>query len=421
MRRVLAVLVGLVVLVATAPLLVNQARPTTGAGRTQPASSAAVPTSVPPTPTPTPTADPDASFTVVAAGDVLPHLNVLDSARTADGYDFAPLLAGLDPWVSGADLALCHFEVPVAPAGTKPSGYPLFGTVDALVAGLATQGWDGCSTASNHSVDRGAAGVEATIASFDAHGLGHAGTAVSQNQDTPQLYRLTRAGRTFTVAHLSVAYGTNGMPVPHPWNVDLMDAERVIAQATAARAAGADLVLVSVHAGTEYRTAPTDEQITFDQRLADSGQVDLVIGHHAHVPQPIAHLTGGPRGAGMWVAYGLGNAISNQDEACCAVETSSGELLVVQVTATGAFPAHDVAAGPATVTGVSYAPITVDRRAGHRVHVLADITDGTPTLSAAQVAQRLARVEAAAGTAAPVASAPPTPTGEAPQVVARTP
>ena len=413
-------LVGLVVLVATAALLVNQARPTTGAARTQPAASAAAPTSAAPTPTPTPTADPDASFTIVAAGDVLPHLNVLDSARTADGYDFAPLLAGLDPWVSGADLALCHFEVPVAPAGTKPSGYPLFGTVDALVGALATQGWDGCSTASNHSVDRGEAGVEATIASFDAHGLGHAGTAVSQDQDTPQLYRLTRAGRTFTVAHLSVAYGTNGMPVPHPWNVDLMDADRVIAEATAARAAGADLVLVSVHAGTEYRTAPTDDQIAFDQRLADSGQVDLVIGHHAHVPQPIAHLTGGPRGAGMWVAYGLGNAISNQDEACCAVETSSGELLVVQVTATGAIPAHDVAAGPATVTGVSYAPITVDRRAGHRVHLLADITDGTPTLSATQVAQRLARVEAAAGTAAPVATAPPTPTGDAPQVVVRT-
>ncbi|MCG2801060.1 MAG: CapA family protein [Cellulomonas sp.] len=418
----MATIVLLIVLTAAIGVLVHQIHPRTEASSgdgARPAATAGGATAPEPAPTPTPTADPDAAFTVVAAGDVLPHLNVLSSARTGDGYDFSPLLSGLDSWVSGADLALCHFEVPVAPDGTKPSGYPLFGTVDALVADLAEQGWDGCSTASNHSVDRGEAGVEATIASFEAHGLGHAGTAVAQDLDTPQLYTLSRAGRTFTVAHLSVAYGTNGMPVPHPWSVDLMDADRVIAQATAARAAGADLVLVSVHAGTEYRTAPTDEQVAFDQRLADSGQVDLVIGHHAHVPQPIVHLNGGPRGAGMWVAYGLGNAISNQDEACCAVETSSGELLVVQVTATGAFPAHDVAAGPATVTGVSYAPITVDRRAGHRVHLLTDIAGGTATLPPAQVAARLARVEEAAGTAAPVATVPPTPTGDKPTVMPR--
>ncbi|MCG2797555.1 MAG: CapA family protein [Cellulomonas sp.] len=418
--RVVAASVVLIVLSATIGVLVRQVRPQTEASSGDEGLPRATALSTAtPTPTPTPTADPDATFTVVAAGDVLPHLNVLTSARTADGYDFSPLLAGLDTWVAGADLALCHFEVPVAPAGTKPSGYPLFGTVDALVADQAEQGWDGCSTASNHSVDRGQAGVEATISSFDTYGLGHVGTAATQAQDTPQLYRLTRAGRTFTVAHLSVTYGTNGMPVPQPWTVDLMDADEVVAQATAARAAGADLVLVSVHAGTEYRTEPTQDQIDFDQRLADSGQVDLVIGHHAHVPQPIVQLAGGPRGAGMWVAYGLGNAISNQDEECCGAATSSGELLVVQITATGAFPAQDVAAGPATVTGVSYAPITVDRRSGHRMHLLTDIAGGTATLSATQVAERLARVEEAAGTAAPVATTAPTATGDLPVVVPR--
>ena len=120
------------------------------------ASPSATPT---PTPTPTPTADPDVEFSLVAAGDVLPHLPVLSSARSADGgYDFAPVLGPLDPWVQGADLALCHLEVPVTPPGTAPSGYPLFGTPPAIASSLRTQGWDGCSTASNHSVDRGFAG-----------------------------------------------------------------------------------------------------------------------------------------------------------------------------------------------------------------------------------------------------------------------
>ena len=58
---------------------------------------------------------------------------------------------------------------------------------------------------------------------------------------------------------------------------------------------------------------------------------DLVIGHHAHVPQPVVHLSGGPRGEGMWVAYGLGNYLSNQDGACCAQNTDSGLLLSAHV------------------------------------------------------------------------------------------
>lgn len=372
---------------------------------------------------PTPTADPDVDLTLVAAGDVLPHLPVLASARTADGYDLAPLLAGLDRWVQPADLALCHLEVPVAPAGTRPSGYPLFGSPAAVAQGLRGQGWDGCSTASNHSVDRGFAGVTATLDALDAAGLGHVGTARSAaEQAQPQLYRLERAGRVVTVAHLAATYGTNGMPVDadKPWSVDRIDVPALVATATAARDAGADVVVASVHCCVEYRTEPTADQVAIDQQLADSGVIDLVIGHHAHVPQPVERLTGGPGGAGMWVAYGLGNYLSNQDEACCAPGTSSGLLLTAHLRATGAAPAHGVVARPVRVTGVEWTPITVDRRGGHRLHALADVPQGTGTLSASQVADRAARVRAAAGAQAPERTTPVTSTGPAPVVVPRT-
>ena len=370
-------------------------------------------------PAPTPTAEPDAQFTIVAGGDVLPHMPVLESAHTSAGYDFTPLLAGLDPWVSGADLALCNMEIPVAPPGTAPSGYPVFGTVPDVVRDLKEQGWDGCSTATNHAVDRGQAGVDTTISTFDAQGLGHVGTASNQAGDTPQLYRLERAGRTFTIAQLSVTFGTNGMPVAHPWSVDLIDADTIIARATQARADGADMVLVSMHCCEEYVTAPTAQQVSVATALAASGEVDLVIGHHAHVPQPIELLPGGPDGQGMWVAYGLGNYVSNQDSACCVPETSSGELLVVQVTATGADPAAGTEAGPPTVTSVSYLPITVDRRGGHKVYALPEITGGVGQLSSSEVAARLARVASAAGPQVSIATAPPTPTGDPPVVVPR--
>ncbi|HEX5332434.1 MAG TPA: CapA family protein [Cellulomonas sp.] len=424
-NRVVALAVGLLLTVAAA--LAPLVAPSWGAGVVAAdgpsAATGVVPPASTPTPTPTPTPDPDAQFTIVAAGDVLPHLPVLSSARVAGGgYDFSPVLSGLDPWVQGADLALCHLEVPVAPPGTAPSGYPMFGTPAEIAAALRAQGWDGCSTASNHSVDRGFSGVTATLDALDAAGLGHVGTARSAiEQSQPQLYTLERAGQRITVAHLAAAYGTNGMPIDadKPWSVNVIDVPALVAQATSARAAGADLVVASVHCCVEYVTEPTPEQVTIDQELADSGVIDLVIGHHAHVPQPVAKLTGGPRGEGMWVAYGLGNYLSNQDGACCSVNTDSGLLLTAHIESAGAFAADGRAAGPARVTGVEWTPITVDRRSGHQVHALADITGGTGTLSPAAVAARTARVVAAAGSAAPERTTPPTPTGVAPVVVPR--
>lgn len=379
----------------------------------------APPTTEPPsTPDPTPTAT-DATFTILAAGDVLPHGPVDVSARTASGgYDFTPLLAGIDPWVQGADLAICHFEVPVAPKGTKPSGYPVFGSPPELVKDLGEQGWDGCSTASNHSVDRGFAGIEATNRTFDKYGLGHAGSFRTESDSTqPQLYRLERGGQTITAAHISAAYGTNGIPVPaaQPWSVDLIDTDAIIAQAKQARADGADLVIVSIHAGTEYVTEPTQQQKDVDRALARSGVVDLVIGHHAHVPQQIVRLKGGTDGTGMWAAYGLGNMLSNQDSVCCSPKTDSGLMMIATV--------EKPADGPAHVTGVQWEGVTVDRRAGHRVHAFSDALDdpaGVGTLSHAELERRYARVKEAVGTKAPEATKPPVATGEPPKVVKRT-
>ncbi|QAY71855.1 CapA family protein [Xylanimonas protaetiae] len=366
-------------------------------------------------PTPPPPPQP-AVFTIVAAGDVLLH-NAVTRSATHDGVvDYSTLLSGLDPWVQGADLALCHFETPVAPPGQEVTTYPVFGVPSQIVTDLQEQGWDGCSTASNHSIDRGYPGIEATLAAFDAAGLGHAGTARSQAEsDAPQLYTLEREGRTLTVAHLSMAYGLNGftLPADKPWAVDLVDVPRTVARATAARAAGADLVVVSLHDGTEYRADPIPDQLTVTQALADSGVVDLVLGHHAHVPQPVAHLAGGPEGSGMWVAYGLGNMVSNQSADCCVAASSNGLLLTATVTAQPG--------GPARVTGVEWTGLTVDRAAGHRVRALPDaIADpGAGTLSTEELAAREQRVTDVVGTAAPERTTPPTPTGPPPTVVAR--
>jgi poly-gamma-glutamate capsule biosynthesis protein CapA/YwtB (metallophosphatase superfamily) len=362
-----------------------------------------------------PSPAPEARFTVLAAGDLLPHGPVVRSADGGD--DFASLLHGLDDWVDGADLALCHMEVPVAPPGTEPSGYPMFAAPEGLVPALADQGWDGCSTASNHSVDRGYAGVVATLDAFDAVGMGHVGTARSQDeQEAPQLFRLERAGREIVVAQLSATYGLNGLPMPSeaPWAVNLIDGDTLVDEARQAREEGADVVLVSLHAGVEYTENLTDQQVDVVETLARSGQVDLVIGHHAHVPQRVAHLDGGPGEAGMWVAYGLGNLLSNQSSDCCDARTSNGVLLTAEVT-------QERPDGPVLVTDVAWTATTVDIAAGHRVSALPHALDdpSSSTLSADALEERRQRVAQAVGETARERTDPPEATGPEPEVLDR--
>ncbi|MFE5338495.1 CapA family protein [Isoptericola sp. NPDC056573] len=369
-----------------------------------------------PSPTPSPTPRP-VELTLLAAGDLLTHDPVVRSAGGPRDADFTPLLDGLDAWVQGADLALCHLEVPVAPKGTDPSGYPLFGAPPGLVRDLEEQGWDGCSTASNHSVDRGYDGVTATIRRLTAAGMGFAGTARSATQqDEPQRYVLTREGREITVAHLAAAYGLNGLPMPAdaPWAVDLIDADRLVRQARQARDEGADVVVVSLHAGVEYTETLTDQQEDVVRRLARSGEVDLVIGHHAHVPQRIDRVGKGPDGEGMWVAYGLGNLLSNQSAACCDARTSNGVLLTATLT-------QDTPDDPARVTGVTWTGTTVDIGGGHDVVALPDALDdpGTTTLSAGELEAREDRVRDAVGDVAPERQEPPVATGPPPEVLPR--
>lgn len=262
-------------------------------------------------------------FTLLATGDVLIHGRVRAAAETPVGFDFRPLLAETAPEVAAADLALCHLEVPLSADGRRLSGYPLFNAPPEVATALAAVGFDGCSTASNHSVDRGADGVVATLDVLDGAGLGHAGTARSAAEAGPGWYR--PAG--VTVAHLSYTYGLNGLPVPagRPWMVALIDPDRILEDAAAARSAGAEFVVVSLHWGAEYRHTPTAEQEALAQRLLSTGAVDLIIGHHAHVVQPLERI------GGRLVAYGLGNFLSGQTPRCCPRGTDEGVVLVFHI------------------------------------------------------------------------------------------
>lgn len=294
---------------------------------------------------------PPRSFTLAATGDLLLHSPVVRQAAahgavTGRAFDFRPLFAEVKSALAAADLALCHLEVPLTADHRDLSSYPVFNAPRELAEAIADTGYDGCSTASNHAVDQGVAGVVATLDALEQHGVRAAGTARTQAEaDTVDLYQ---AGGV-AVGHLSYTYGLNGFPLPPsaPWSANLIDPERIVLDAQRARAQGADVVVASLHWGTEYRHQPTEQQRTIANRLSAAPEIDLVLGHHAHVVQPIERV------GETVVVYGMGNFLSAQSRPA----TQDGVIVQVTVTeAPGKFGHGDF-----TITDIAYTPTWVER------------------------------------------------------------
>jgi len=266
--------------------------------------------------------------TVALTGDVLVHPPLVQQARTDAGgttVDFGPMLAAQRDFVAAADLAVCHLETPVAPAEGPFEGYPLFSVPPQVLGGLAGVGYDACTTASNHTLDQGTAGIERTLDALDAAGLAHSGSYRSTEEAAVPLVLDASGAR---VAVLSATYGLNTGPPDAAWQVDVIDTAELRADARSAKESGADLVLVALHDGVEYETEPTATQRQRARELLADPAVDLVYGHHAHVVQPLERING------KWVAYGLGNTIAAHETP--VPRTREGLLLRVTFTLDGA-------------------------------------------------------------------------------------
>lgn len=282
-------------------------------GRVRPASTSkpSHPTPAAPQASATPSATrTPRTLTTVMSGDLLWH-NTLwftaanDHRRTGRGreFDFDPMFAMMKPIIAGADVAIAHQEVPFAAQGGPYTGYPRFAAPPEIAPWMATMGWDLATTASNHSIDQGFSGLVRTASLLRDAGIAVVGTyRTEQESATPVI--VERAG--VRVAVVSGTYGLNGLVPPKgsQWCVDLWDVERMLGDARAARAAGAEIVLAHLHGGDEYQTAPNHDQTVRAAALAEDPEIDLVFGEHVHVVQPIRMVNR------TWVVHGMGNMVA---------------------------------------------------------------------------------------------------------------
>ncbi|MEU6344825.1 CapA family protein [Streptomyces sp. NPDC046977] len=254
------------------------------------------------------------TFTVAAAGDILLHPQLIDqghkdalkTGKGVDGLDFGPLMAGVKPVISKADLAICHLEPVIGEPKGPFESYPNFVVPPQIATTIKDLGYDTCSTASNHSLDHGYEGVKNTLDTLDAAGVKHTGSfRTEQDSLTPLIMDV----KGVKVAQISFAYGFNDHEIPKgkPWVVNLTDLGRIKAAEARARKAGAEVVILSIHWGRENQPNPTTPQLTFARDIARKTGINLVVGHHAHVVQPMEKVDG------TWIAYGLGNQVARHD------------------------------------------------------------------------------------------------------------
>lgn len=257
--------------------------------------------------------------TLLFAGDLMQHITQINAARTADGsYNYDDYFSSLQEYIGSFDLALANLEVTL---GGKPyTGYPTFSAPDEYLFAIRAAGFDVLTTANNHCCDRGRRGVERTILMLDSLGIPHLGT-YADSLSRAATYPLLVEKNGFRIVLLNYTYGTNGIPVPRPNCVNLIDRTQMAADIRKARSMEPDAIIAVMHWGIEYALVPNAEQRELADWLFAQG-VDHVIGGHPHVVQPVEVRTDAEGGKHL-LAYSLGNFISNQ-----MMENSDGGMMV---------------------------------------------------------------------------------------------
>ncbi len=290
------------------------------------------------------------AITLLVTGEMLIHPRVSRKAAeygraAGKDYDFSPMFDAVRPLVAAADLALCHLEVQLGVPDVEIAPFPRLAAPAEFADALAGAGFDGCSTASNHANDQGDAGVWSTIAALDSAGVAHTGTATSPQQAGGVLYEV----RGVTVGQLSYTYAIQARRRAHPWSINKIDPAQILSDAVALKARGAEFVAVSLHWGQEFRHQPTRSQRAIAEELTASDAIDLIVGHHAHVLQPVEYINGKP------VLFGLGNFLSNQAPDCCGVDSGDGAAVLLRLERVDA---------AWRVPAIDFVPTWVHRRAG---------------------------------------------------------
>ena len=290
-------------------------------------------------------------------GDIMCHSYQYEEAYIpSEGrYDFMHNFTDMKKYFDNADFVVGNLETVFAGEEVGISDYPCFNTPDSFADAIKDAGFDLVTTANNHSMDKRMAGALRTLDVLDEKGIDHIGTYRSE-ADRAEIYIKNING--IKTAFLSYTYGTNGIRVPEPWLVNIIDDELIKSDIARAEAMNPDLIIVLPHMGNEYEEYVRDVFKDRAHMMLESG-ADIVVASHPHILQPmemvdIAEEDGTTRKG--FIMYSMGNFISSQT----TPPRNASILLNIDVEKNGSEPAY--------IKGVSYVPIWTQFRSAENVN-----------------------------------------------------
>lgn len=251
---------------------------------------------------------------LTTVGDIMMHEPQITSGYDAKEktYDYTYMFKEVAPYLKAADLTIGNLELTLAGKEKKYTGYPRFNAPDEIADVLKNAGFDVLTTANNHSLDRDFEGLKRTIDVLNKIGLKSVGTYQTKENSETILIEEVKGSK---FAFLAYTYGTNGIRVAKgkEYSINYIDKNKIAKDIEKARALKADMICVSIHFGVEYARVPNkaqEEMVTF---LVEEG-VDLILGSHPHVLQPMEIRSARVNGKDKEVVilYSQGNFISAQ-------------------------------------------------------------------------------------------------------------
>ena len=273
----------------------------------------------------------DTSFNLTAVGDIMCHnTQYIDAYNSNTGkYDFSYVFDDINHYIKNSDITVANLETTFAGEDKGYSNYPRFNTPDALAYNLKKLGVDVISTAGNHSLDYGFDGLSRTIDVLNLADISHVGTYKTQEERDTIVFKYVKG---IKIAFINYAYGTNGITIPSDTTfcINLIDKDLIKKDIENAKSQNADMIVASVHWGTEYSTVPNDTQNELADFLFQNG-VNIILGTHPHVLQKMEKRTvtleDGTTQDGF-IIYSLGNFISDQN----AKNTRTSIILDLKIT-----------------------------------------------------------------------------------------
>lgn len=358
---------------------------------TQAPDPTATPTPTPtPTPAPTPTPEPTPTpaprqVTLLAVGDDLVHGSTLEGGLQEDGtYDFNGFYRHLTDEISAADIAIINQETILGGDQFKYSGYPTFNTPDAMGHAIVNAGFDVVLHATNHTMDKKDKGVEHCLEFWKTTYPDITVLGIYESKEAQDTVTVVEKNG-IRIAMLNYTYGLNGIKIPEGKEhlVTLLtwsNRDYIRSQIRQAKEIS-DFVIVFPHWGTEYKYEPDKNQIAWTTIFAEEG-VDLVIGAHPHVLEPVEWIDR-PDGGKMLVFYSLGNFISGQIEAprllggmanVTITETPEGTFEITHCSVTPVVTHYSEQVGDGTYSTYRLSEYTEELLQLHGIHKRAEYT-----------------------------------------------